>query len=55
MKKEKQQPKINVERLKRNALKNIPSEIKRLIIGKTKGEINKNTHDILMEMRYGKD
>ena len=33
--------------------KRIPNHLRKMIIGKTKGEIKKNTHDILMDMRYG--
>ena len=47
MKKEKQQP-------KKKEVRRIPKYLKGMVIGKTPGEIKKNTHDILMEMRYGK-
>ena len=48
--------KITVKQLKRNALKNIPPEIKRAIIDTSKyNTVKKNSHDILMDMRYGKD
>ncbi len=46
--------KINIKQLKRHTLKNIPPEIKRAIIDTSKyNTVKKNTHDILMDMRYG--
>jgi len=38
---------------KKPNLKRIPNHLRKMIIGRTKGEIKKNTHDILMDMRYG--
>lgn len=38
---------------KKTQEKRIPNHLRKMIIGKTKGEIKKNTHDILMDMRYG--
>ena len=53
---QKQQSKINVQELKRNALKNIPPKIKEMMIDTSKyNTVKKNSHEILMEMRYGKD
>lgn len=46
--------KINVQQLKRDALKNIPPQIKRMMIDTSKySTIKKSSNEILMEMRYG--
>ena len=47
MKNKNQQP-------KKQDKKSAPKYLRGMVIGKTPGEIKKNTHDILMEMRYGK-
>jgi len=45
--------KINVQQLKRDALKNIPPEIRRIMVDTSKSPVKKSSSEILMETRYG--